>query len=185
MTVYITLLRGINVSGHNLIKMADLRRMCEEMGLVQVQTYIQSGNLLFESQEEEEELRRRIEQEIQAAFGLSVPVALRSAAELKRILANCPFPADHLAEGESLYVSLLAEAPAPEAIDHLLSYRDEVDEYAMVGREIYILARQSYHKSRLTNQFFEHRLRVPATSRNWRTITKLAAMAAERDPSDQ
>ena len=91
MTIYIALLRGINVGGKNIIKMSDLKRVFEGIGLYEVQTYIQSGNVLFKSNEEEEALRMKIEHEIAKVFGFSVPVILRTATELKQIIRNCPF----------------------------------------------------------------------------------------------
>lgn len=174
--IYIALLRGINVSGHNLIKMTDLRQLFTEMGFGSVQTYIQSGNVLFESNEREAEpLRRRLEEQIEARFAMSVPVILRSGAELRQIIAACPFLPGAGEEG-SLYVSLLADSPTPENLARLPGSPMGPDQYRVVGREVYILCGESYHKSKLTNQFFEQRLRVHATSRNWRTINKLAAM---------
>lgn len=174
---YIALMRGINVGGHNMIKMSDLKRMCEEMGLGAVQTYIQSGNVLFTSDEAEEPLRQRLEQQIQAAFNCTVPVVLRTAGEWEQILANCPFETGALGEGEALFVTLLAEAPSQEAIDRLPPAPVGGDEYRVVGREIYLLCRQPYHKTKLSNAFFEQKLRVAATSRNWQTMTKLLELA--------
>ncbi|HWI51103.1 MAG TPA: DUF1697 domain-containing protein [Symbiobacteriaceae bacterium] len=169
--VYIALLRGINVGGHKLIKMADLKAMCEAMGLAQVQTYIQSGNVLFVSSEEAEPLRRRIEQQIQAVFGFDVPLALRTLAQWERIIAACPFPAD-----DGLCVAVLAEAPTPEGIDRLLAHKIEEDELSAAGSEVYLLYRQPIHKSKLTTNLLEKRLGVPATVRNWQTMNKLAAL---------
>lgn len=176
MTIYIALLRGINVGGHKLIKMTELQRMFEAMGFGRVQTYIQSGNVLFASLEEAEPLRRRIEREIGRVFGFAVAVVLRTAAELEQIIQDCPFFVDELPEGESVYVSLLAETPSQEGIDRLLAYNRESDEYRIAGREIYVLCRQGPRNSKFTNGFLEQRLRVSATTRNWQTITKLAAM---------
>jgi uncharacterized protein (DUF1697 family) len=184
MTTYMALLRGINVGGHNPIKMSELRRMFEEMGLSYVQTYIQSGNVLFQSQLEEEPLRQRIEHEIRVVFGLSVPIVLRTVVECKRIVATCPFSADDLAAGESLYVSLLAGPPSQEGIDSLPTGNGEIDEYRITGREIYVLCRQSYHKSKFSNQYFEQKLKVSATSRNWRTIHKLLDMGQAMEAID-
>lgn len=102
MKTYIALLRGINVGGNKMIKMAELKRILEEMGLGRVQTYIQSGNVLFESEEEEGPLQTNIEEEIKKVFGFPVAVLLRTYAELKSLIAHCPFSLDSLAEGESI-----------------------------------------------------------------------------------
>jgi uncharacterized protein (DUF1697 family) len=175
-TISIALLRGINVNGHNLIKMTDLKRMFAAMGFARVQTYIQSGNVLFESAEDAAVLQRRIEAEIQAVFGLSVPVVVRTTAELERVISDCPFPPHELRAGESLYVALLAAAPAQAGIDRLLAYPSDTDELRIAGREVYLLLRQGAHKTRFTNNFLEQKLGVAATTRNWQTINKLAAL---------
>lgn len=170
--VYISLLRGINVGGHKLIKVADLKAMCEAMGLARVQTFIQSGNVLFSSDEEEEPLRRRIEQQIQAVFGFDVPVALRTLAQWERIIAACPYPPGE----EGLCVAVVAEAPTPEGIDRLVAHKIEGDELSAAGREVYLLYRQPIHKSKLTTNHLEKKLGVSVTVRNWQTMTKLAAL---------
>jgi uncharacterized protein (DUF1697 family) len=176
-TTFIALLRGINVGGHRLIKMADLKAMFEEMGIGAVQTYIQSGNVVFRTAEAEQPLRQRIERQIESVFGFPVTVALRSADELTRLIANCPFPPDVLREGESLYAALLAETPSPEGVERLLACKIEPDECRVQGREVYLLYRQSMRLTQLTNNLIEGRLGVAATSRNWRTITTLATMS--------
>lgn len=181
MSVYIALLRGINVGGKNIIKMADLKRTFEAIGLSQVQTYIQSGNVLFVSDEEEEPLRKRIEHEIETVFGLAVTVVLRTAAELEDIIRNCPFSEEEISEaessseGERLYVSLMTQVPSQEGIERLDSYRSESDEYRIEGREVYLLFRHSIRNSKLANNL--QKLDVPATVRNWKTISKLEALA--------
>ncbi|UFJ39552.1 DUF1697 domain-containing protein [Brevibacillus humidisoli] len=181
MTVYIALLRGINVGGNNLIKMAELRRMFETMGLERVQTYIQSGNVLFISDEREASLRQRIEQEFSAVFGFTVTVVLRTSAELEQIIGNCPFSEEAVREaeassaGESLYVALLPEASSPEGVQRLSAYNSEREEYRIVGREFYLLFRNSVRNSKLAGNL--HKLGVPATVRNWKTINKLYALA--------
>ncbi|AJS60436.1 DUF1697 domain-containing protein [Paenibacillus sp. IHBB 10380] len=181
MTIYIALLRGINVGGKNRIKMAELKSTLEAMGLSRVQTYIQSGNVLFESNEEEEPLRKRIEHEIEAVFGFSVSVIIRTAKELATIAANCPFSEEAISEaassseGESLYVSLLLEEPSQKGIERLSAFRSESDEYQLVGREIYLLFRHSIRNSKLANNL--QKLDVPVTVRNWKTINKLVTLA--------
>lgn len=181
MTTYVALLRAINVGGHNMIKMAELKRMFEALGLGRVQTYIQSGNVLFESADEEAPLRRRIEDEIRVFFGFPVTVVLRTAGQMEQVVEACPFAADNLKEGESLYVSLLAEAPSQEGIDRLLASHSDTDECRFAGREIYILCRQGISKSKFANNFLEQKLGVPATARNWQTMTKLVAMGKAID----
>lgn len=181
MTIYIALLRGINVGGKNIIKMADLKQMFEAMGFCEVKTYIQSGNVLFKSNEDEELLCKKIEHEIEVTFGFSVIVILRTVAELEQIIENCPFSedaileAESLLEGESLYVSLLTHSPLQEKIEYLKSYKSEKEEYQIKGREVFLLFRHSIRKSKLANNL--HKLDVQATVRNWKTINKLVVLA--------
>ena len=181
MAVYIALLRGINVGGKNMIKMADLKRAFEAMELARVQTYIQSGNVLFESNESEEQLRNKIEKQIEAVFGFPVTVVLRTEAELELIIRNCPFSEEAIAQAEAttdvecLYVALLTQAPPQEEIKRLDIYKNENNEYFVAGREIFLLLRHGIQDSKLANNL--HRLGIPATVRNWKTLNKLAVLA--------
>lgn len=181
MAIYIALLRGINVGGKNKIKMADLKQMFESIGLSRVQTYIQSGNVLFEADEEEASLRNRIEQAIEATFAIGAVVVLRTAEEMKLILENCPFSPEQVAEAEaasqveSLYVALLPEAPAKEGIERWSVYQTEHDQFVIAGRDVYQLFHHSVRDSKLANNI--QKLGVPATVRNWKTMSKLVALA--------
>ncbi len=178
-TTYVALLRGVNVGGHRLIKMPELKRLFETMGFGQVRTYIQSGNVIFTSADEPLELlRQRIEREIAARFGFPVTVVPRTAAELERVIADCPFAADALAEGESLYVALLADAPSPDGVERLRACDCGSDEARIAGREVYLLYRRSVRDTPLTNAFLERTLGVAATTRNWRTMQTLVGMAS-------
>jgi uncharacterized protein (DUF1697 family) len=185
MTTYIALLRGINVGGKNIIKMIDLKRVFEAMGLCEIQTYIQSGNVLFKSNETEELLRKKIEHEIKVTFGFSVTVTLRTSEELEGIIRNCPFSAEEVlkaestSEGESLYVAFLTNAPLQENIERFDTYRSESDEYKIVGREVFLLFHNSIRNSKLANNL--QKLDVPATTRNWKTINKLAILAKAKE----
>lgn len=172
MALYVALLRGINVSGQKLIKMADLKRICEGLGMARVQTYIQSGNVLFESEEEPETLCRRMKAAIQSVFGFDVPVVIRSLADLERIIGGSPYPA----EGD-VYVAMLDEAPSEAGIDRLMAANLGGDQCQVVGREVYLLYRQGAGRSKLTTNLLEQKLGVAATARNWRTLTTLVAMA--------
>lgn len=178
MTTYVALLRAINVGGARKIKMTDLRAMFAAMGYRDAQTYIQSGNVVFQAEEDEQPLRQRIERQIEASFGFPVTVALRASDEMALLTAQSPYPPDALAGGESLYVALLTEAPSPEGAERLLASETAPDEFRLIGREVYLLYRRSMRDTRLTNALLEKKLGVAATSRNWRTITTLAAMSA-------
>jgi uncharacterized protein (DUF1697 family) len=182
MTVYIALLRGINVGGNNKIKMADLRKACEAIGLRRVQTYIQSGNVLFETEESAEELlRSRLEQMIEEKFGIKLYVVLRTSDELRQIVAGFPYSEEKIAEADaasdavSEYVAMLLEAPGPEQDAALSPYSNEAEQYRIIGREIYLLVHQSIADSKLATQLMK--LKVPATVRNRNTMNKLVALA--------
>ncbi|MFJ7727295.1 DUF1697 domain-containing protein [Neobacillus sp. NPDC097160] len=177
MTIYIALLRGINVGGHHKIKMVDLKSLLETMGLQKVKTYIQSGNVLFESEEEEKQLSHRLEAEISKTFGFPVPVVLRTSEEFKRIIRDCPFSTDTLNEGESVQIAFLADKPSEDGINHLGSYKTDMEEYSIEGKNVYLFFRQSIRDSKLAAQL--PKLGVPATVRNWKTVIKLGTMAKE------
>ncbi|TBL73346.1 DUF1697 domain-containing protein [Paenibacillus thalictri] len=185
MATYIALLRGINVGGNNKIKMAELRHTLTALGLSRVQTYIQSGNVLFDAEEPEETLQSRIEQAIKADFGIELKVVLRKAEELRQVAANCPFSAAEVQEaaascrGECLHVAFLTGIPAQEGIDKVDSYKSASDDYRIIGREVYLLFRSSILDSKLANNL--HKLGVSATVRNWKTLSKLVSMADEME----
>lgn len=182
MTVYIALLRGINVGGHNIIKMAELKQLFESMGLYEVKTYIQSGNVVFKSNEEEEVLCNKIEHEINSVLGFSVTVMLRTSEELEQIITNLPFSEEEISkaamstEVETLYVALLTKAPLQEKAELLEAYKEQGDKYEIIGREVFLLFNnKSIRNSKLPNNL--NKLDVPNTVRNWKTINKLASMA--------
>lgn len=182
MTIYIALLRGINVGGNNKIKMAELKKMFESLSLSRVQTYIQSGNVLFQSEEMEEViLRTKIEEGIEATFGFSVSVILRTSDELNRIVANNPFSdeevaaAEALSDKECLYVAMLQDEPTQEGVERLAAYQNDHDRYYIEGKEVYLLFDLSIRNSKLANNL--HRLGVPVTIRNWKTMNKLISLA--------
>lgn len=181
-TIYIAFLRGINVGGKNKIKMADLKSALENIGLEHVQTYIQSGNILFESAEDELSLRGRIEHEIAAVFGITLTVVMRTAEELERIVSHCPFSPEivaetaHAAEGESLYVAMLPVAPTTSGIEKLEAANNGDDQYQIEGRDVYLLFRQSIRNAKLSVNL--QKLGVPATVRNWNTMNKLFGLVS-------
>jgi uncharacterized protein (DUF1697 family) len=175
METNIALLRGINVGGHNKIKMDELKRLFESLGLQKVKTYIQSGNVLFESNDKAKALCQRIEREIATGFGYSINVMLRTAGEMDQIIKDCPYRPEHLLEGESIHVCFLSHYPSQEAIDRVMAFTNENEDCHIKGREVYLFFRESIRHSKLAKQL--QKLEVPGTMRNWNTVNKLAGMA--------
>ncbi|PIE94684.1 cytoplasmic protein [Bacillus fungorum] len=174
MTIYIALLRGINVGGHKVIKMADLKRVFESIGLKQVKTYIQSGNIVFESEEDIKFLKERIQSEIKNVFSFDVPVMLRTYDEFINIIKRCPYEADSLLEGESIHVAFLANELSEKEKDQLLMYKNMTEDCYIHEKVVYLFFKNSIRNSKLMNQF--QKIHTPATVRNWRTVNKLKAI---------
>lgn len=170
---YIALLRGINVSGQKKIKMEDLRKLCEAIGFQHVQTYIQSGNIIFESPESEApHLAYQLSEAIREKYDFEVTVIVRTPAELEDVLAKSPYsdsPTD-----KTYYVLLEAE-PSSEKWAKLDANAYLPDTFAYVGKVIYLHV-VSYGNTKLSNNFFEAKLKLSATTRNHNTIQKLIEM---------
>ena len=185
MTTYIALLRGINVGGNRIIKMAELKNALEALGLKDVKTYIQSGNVLFRSDDDAINIQDKIEKEINRFWGFDVPVVLRSARELEQLINNCPFSdeeiktAEQASGKESLYISFMVNAPSPEKILSLKPYENDNESYHVIGREVFLLFRDSIRNSKVANNL--HRLDAHSTVRNSKTVKKLLELAKEME----
>jgi uncharacterized protein (DUF1697 family) len=177
--MHVAMLRGVNVNGRRMLPMADLQRVGVDLGFRRVATYIQSGNLLFEADDEPMSLARQISSALEAILGEAVHVAVRSLAELTRVVAACPFDEVAVREAAALYVAFFTRDPAPEARERMAAAvetaRDN-DRVAVGPREAYILYRHGVHGARWSNAAIEARLGVAATSRNWRTVTTLVRL---------
>jgi len=173
----IALLRGINVGGKNRIKMADLRTTLSKAGLANVRTYIQSGNVAFESTLDCEPLEGLVRDAIKSDFGCVVPVLVRDQKYFAKVVSQCPFcPTDGSEfESKQLHVTFLGETPTAQAVRSLGGLEFE-DEFRVVGDVVYLRLICGYSKTKLTNGFLEKKLIVAATSRNWKTLTKLVEM---------
>ena len=173
---YIAFLRAINVGGHT-VKMDQLRGLFAELAFANVETFIASGNVIFEAQTKQPQaLERQIEDHLRQALGYAVATFIRSPAELAAVAAYQPFaPAEHEAAGSSLYVGFLPAPPADEARRKLIALSTEVDEFHIHQREIYWLARQGMGRSTISGALLEKTLGLPATMRNVTTVRKLAA----------
>ena len=175
--IYIALLRGINVSGQKKIKMADLRTYLGDAGLQDVQTYIQSGNIVFKSENADKaELAQKISDEIKEAYGFDVPVLVLTADYLQSAIEqNTYFKAGK--DISKLYVTFLAEKPSEEKIATLEAVDYSPEEFILHETHLDFYFPNGYGRSKLNNNFFERKLKVSATTRNWKTINKLLDMA--------
>lgn len=169
MPKYVAFLRAINVGGNAIIKMADLQRMFEAAGLQNVQTYIQSGNVIFESEEKLEALAKRIESQLEGTAGYKIHFFVRTMRELQSIVSKTPFNAK---DGEMLYVAFLNQKPDHKHQQALLALKNEADDFAIQGREVYHL-RRDREKSVLAKTSIEKILELPATTRNMTTLQKI------------
>lgn len=178
MNTYISMLRGINVSGQKKIRMADLRSLYESLGLINVQSYLQSGNVVFDSEEKNvEKLRDSIEAQIESMYGFSVPVLIRTGEDFRRVIENHPFAEE---EAIRVLVTFMYEPPEKSKLDDLSQYEDKVDQFAIGEQEIFLFCPGGYGRTKLSNNFFEKNLGVVATTRNWKSVNALFEMASER-----
>lgn len=174
MTTYIALLRGINVGGNRIIKMLDLKAMFQSLGVNNVRTYIQSGNVVFESDEESQNLLSgTIERQIKEVFGFDVSVIIRSVEEMEQVIVQNPFPITEKEDFKRWYVSFLPAEPSTESLEKLRIYENGPDQIRFVGREMYVLYEVSVSQSALFKIPFEKILGMPITARNWNTVNKL------------
>ncbi len=179
METVISILRGINVSGHRLIKMADLKVLYEKLGYKEVVTFIQSGNVIFKSDKKASDLAHAeaIEKTINKKYGFDVPVITRSIEEWGKTLKGNPFLKQKDVDLERLYVTFLSEKPEPTLVKSIRTLDYSPEEFAVVGKEVYLYCPVGYGNSKLSNGFFESKLKVIATTRNWKSINKLYALA--------
>ena len=180
MTVFISLLRGINVGGKKRIGMADLVQLYNSLGFDNVRTYLQSGNVLFEAPNGDPSLlSANISQNISAKCGFSVNVILRTSEKLRRIILASPLEKEGL-DAATYHVTFLSDSPPEEFPKSQMKGSDGPDRYVILGREVYVSCPNGYGKTRFSNTFFEKKLGVVATTRNWKTVTTLAEMAKDR-----
>jgi uncharacterized protein (DUF1697 family) len=178
MQTYISLLRGINVTGYKVIKMEALREAYKELGFVDVLSYIQSGNVIFRSgAANTTELKTMIEAIIAEKFGFEVPVIVLTNNELKQILANNPFSNESEKETTHQYITFLSDFPDKANYDQIRETKYNKDEFRLVDKAIYVYCPGGYGTTKLNNSFFENKLKISATSRNWKTSIELLNLA--------
>lgn len=168
---YISILRGINVGGRNKVLMKDLKALFEKAGVKNVQNYIQSGNILFESDGlNSTEFNLKIADDFQKEFGFSVPFITFSSELIQKAIELNPFKSNY--PKEQLHLTFLAEEPTLENKEKLAK-KEFTDEHQLIDQLFFIACKNKYSDTKLNNQFMEKQLKVTATTRNWKTVCKL------------
>ena len=182
MNKYISLLRGINVSGQKKIKMLDLKSLYESLGFMDVLTYIQSGNVIFNSDLSDKlELIAKLEKAIQTRYDFHVPVQICTLNDLHDVLTRLPFKnLNAEVDGAKVYISFLSETPAAEKASSLQAYVMAPEKLVVNDQIVYLYCPNGYGRTKLSNTFIEKKLGVAATTRNLRTVHKLSALAMNK-----
>ena len=176
---HVVLLRGINVGGHNKLRMAEFAALLEELGFTGVRTYIQSGNVVLGAgAKQARNLSSTISAALDERFDLQIPIVTRKASAFRAVLKGNPFLAEGADVG-SLHASFLASKPKAAAIAELDPNLSPGDEYRIVGDTIYIHCPNGLARTKLTNVYFDRKLKTVSTYRNWKTVMKIDAMIEE------
>lgn len=181
MQTHLALLRGINVSGHNMIKMDVLKNTLENMGFQNVQTYIQSGNVFLDSDEESPaKIAFVIKQEIYRVFGYDVPIIVISKADLQACFANCNFLKEKDVDTKKLIVAFVSKELKADSINDLKMSQFKPDEVQIDNTRIFIKYHIGAGKTRLDQKYIEKKLNLTATIRNWNTVSQLLKIYEEQ-----
>lgn len=171
---YISILRGINVSGQKIIKMDALKKIYENLNFENIQTYIQSGNVIFSAKEKNSKIIEKIiSAKIETEFGFATAVIVLNEKTLETIVKNNPFTNDKLKDTSFLYVTFLAEPSTQFDKESIINKKQQNEEIEFTTDAIYLYCPNGYGKTKLNNNFLENKLKVNATTRNWKTINEL------------
>jgi uncharacterized protein (DUF1697 family) len=184
MPVVICMLRGVNVGGHNKIKMDALKALCLSLKFQDPQTFIQSGNVIFGSKEKDLlKMAKRIQDAIEKTSGFRPGVVLRTLPELRKVIARNPFAGRSGIEPGKLLVMFLAETPAKPALEKALAIATGPEELHIIGREVYIYFLNGQGRSRLPWPKIERALGTAGTGRNWNSVRKMLEIAEKMETS--
>ena len=175
MQTYIALLRGINVGGHKKIPMVELREVLSNSGFQNAQTYIQSGNVIFQSKKLEISiLENDLQKAIRSHFGFEMPIIVKTPSELQMIFDACPFSEEKKVNS---YFTLLYTTPDASLIEEVAKITYPNEEFIIIKNCIYFYCSMGYGNAKYNNKFFERKLKTTATARNYKTMVKLIAMS--------
>lgn len=180
MQTFISILRGINVSGHRKIDMAGLKGLYEELQLEEVISYIQSGNVVFKASKKTRgtQLAKTIEKAIFQKYGFEVPVIVRTVMEMENVLSANPFLEESDIDVEKLHITFLSDVPATNELQKIEGINHPPDRFIIKEKDVYLYCPRGYGNTKLSNNFFENKLKVTATTRNWKTANKLLELAS-------
>lgn len=179
MKIFIALLRGINVGGNNRIPMSDLRTLCGELGWSDVQTYIQSGNIVFSASGKPGALETKLQRAIESHFGFSIPIIIRSAAEWPTYIKSNPFLDACKKEPHLVMLCLSKTSPKPDAAKNLLERAASGERIIQIGDALWIHFAGGVARSKLSPAVLDRMAGSPVTARNWLTVLKLQDMTKE------
>jgi|SRR6218665_480785 len=181
MKTYIALLRGINVSGHKIIKMDLLRKVLSELDFENIRTYIQSGNIIFESKSTDiPKLEKQIADTIFTHFGFVVPIIMITPEELKTVIEKNPYSKENLDDATQPYVSFLSEIPKTEHLQVFKTIDFKDDQFVNIDKTLYLWYANAAGNSKLSNAIIESKLQLRSTARNWKTVLKLYELATAK-----
>jgi uncharacterized protein (DUF1697 family) len=173
MATFVSMLRGVNVAGHKMLKMAELAEAYSSLGFADVRTYLQSGNVIFSASiSDESSLVRKIQEGLKTELGLDVTVFIRNPKELGKVVAKNPFQ-----QQKMIYISFLKAKPDNIPSEKLNSVRGPGEEFRIIDREVFLYLPNGSGRTKLSNNYLEKALGLPATTRNWNTVTALAEMS--------
>jgi len=184
MTTFVALLRGINVSGRNKVPMAELRALCSELGYTDVQTYIQSGNVVFAGSGHAAAVEVAMERALESRFSFAVPVIVRTAEQWAAYVKTNPFPAQSRAEPNHVLLGLPKSRPATGAVTALRERAAAGEQIERVGDALWIFFAGGVGTSKLTSAVIDRAVGSAVTARNWRTVEQLGAMARAAQKSE-
>jgi uncharacterized protein (DUF1697 family) len=182
MKTYISFLRGVNMTGHNSIKMTDLSSLYKDLGFIDAETYIQSGNVIFSGIDESglQDIAQKIEKAIYERFTHTIPVMIRTVEEVRSILSVNPFLAEENFEPSKMAVIFLCEKATEDQKLKVVNIDYPPDKFRISGKEIFIYCPNGFGRTKLYTNFFEKKMGVTGTARNMKTITTLLQIAEKK-----
>jgi uncharacterized protein (DUF1697 family) len=182
MSTYLSFLRGVNMTGHNKINMTDLASLYKDMGFTDAETYIQSGNVIFGCNIEAHvsDIASSVEKAILERFGYKIPVMIRTFVDLRKIISFNPYLSEEKFDPSKMAVIFLHDNLMESQIQKVADVNYPPDKFKIIGNEIYTFCPDGFGKTRLYTNFFENRMKVTGTARNWKTIMTIYKIAEDR-----